>query len=242
MASGIYWIKNTLNNKVYIGSACNLKRRQNEHFARLNKGTHTNRHLQNSWNKYGKDVFIFEILEFVEKPKLIKKEQKYLNKYKSYNKYFGYNINKKAESSLGLKRTKTQIYNSIIARGAKRFYVYTKNKKRVGSFINKKECAIFLGLKSSSNITACLNWKKKTLFNYVFIYKDELYRLDEKISYTIIESSRPFIMYDKFDNIYGIFVNQNECANMFNLDSKNINAVLNNTKKTHKQYYFEYLE
>jgi excinuclease UvrABC nuclease subunit len=46
MKSGIYCIKNIINDKMYIGSAVNLKTRRYEHFHFLTKNKHHNRHLQ----------------------------------------------------------------------------------------------------------------------------------------------------------------------------------------------------
>jgi hypothetical protein len=90
--------------------------------------------------------------------------------------------------------------------------------------------------------TGCLNWQKKTLNNCIFIYKDELFRLQEKLEFSVVESSSPFIMYDKNGQVFGIFTNQRECASKYGLSNKNISAVLNKTKKTHLGYIFEYLE
>jgi group I intron endonuclease len=64
-SGGIYQIKNKSNGKIYIGSARRFQKRFAEHVRQLNNGTHHNRHLQASWNKWGKDKFIFEIIETV---------------------------------------------------------------------------------------------------------------------------------------------------------------------------------
>ena len=66
MNSGIYKITNITNNKVYIGSSVNISNREYKHFWMLDKGIHDNEYLQKSYNKYGKDVFIFEIVEYCE--------------------------------------------------------------------------------------------------------------------------------------------------------------------------------
>lgn len=66
MKSGIYQIRNINNNKLYIGSAVNLIKRKNGHFSALFKNKHENNKLQNAYNKYGKETFIFEILEYCE--------------------------------------------------------------------------------------------------------------------------------------------------------------------------------
>lgn len=63
MARGIYKIINVVNNRFYVGSAVDLKRRKARHFSELRNGKHNNRHLQAAWVKYGEKSFIFVIVE-----------------------------------------------------------------------------------------------------------------------------------------------------------------------------------
>lgn len=63
MARGIYKIINVVNNKFYVGSAVDLKRRKARHFSELRTGKHNNRHLQAAWQKYGEAAFIFVVVE-----------------------------------------------------------------------------------------------------------------------------------------------------------------------------------
>ena len=53
--SGIYFIKNIVNNQVYIGSSSNIYQRYLCHRGRLLNNKHHNKHLQYSINKYGID-------------------------------------------------------------------------------------------------------------------------------------------------------------------------------------------
>ena len=88
---GIYQIRNLINDKIYIGSTENLLIRKKHHFYTLKKLIHRNNKLQNSYNKYGEQNFIFEIIEFVEdKNKLLEIEQYWINKLNIVEK--GYNI------------------------------------------------------------------------------------------------------------------------------------------------------
>lgn len=97
--SGIYLILNLINNKIYIGSAININSRKSKHLHHLKNNIHTNKHLQNAYNRYGESNFVFFILERVEnKNNLIEKEQYYLDLLKPE-----YNIRTKAESNLGLR-------------------------------------------------------------------------------------------------------------------------------------------
>ena len=94
MKSGIYKIVNKINGKFYIGSSVNIKHRWYMHKFELTKGTHHNPHLQNAWDKYGEENFVFSILFETKKEFLLEKEQELLDMTKCYNRHIGYNIGK----------------------------------------------------------------------------------------------------------------------------------------------------
>lgn len=64
--TGIYKIVNSINNKIYIGSAKCIQSRFRTHKNLLKKGKHFNTHLQSAVNKYGLHNFKFEIVEIIE--------------------------------------------------------------------------------------------------------------------------------------------------------------------------------
>ena len=78
--SGIYKITNKVNGKYYVGSSKNIRGlsygRWKTHISKLNKGTHPNSYFQNAWNKYGRNNFVFSIIE--ETSDLLIREQHYL--------------------------------------------------------------------------------------------------------------------------------------------------------------------
>jgi group I intron endonuclease len=94
MGCGIYKIVNLLDNKVYIGSSISIEKREYKHFWMLNRGTHDNNHLQNSFNRDGKDNFKFTIVEECDVNKLIERENYFINEYESNNSNYGYNLAK----------------------------------------------------------------------------------------------------------------------------------------------------
>jgi len=108
--SGIYKIANKTTNKIYIGSAVNIDKRWNIHINELDKNIHSNSYLQNAWNKYGREDFIFLVIENTDRNKkiLIEREQYYLDLEKPYIRNIGYNIYKTANSPLGYKFSKSQ--------------------------------------------------------------------------------------------------------------------------------------
>ncbi len=77
MASGIYKILNTIDERIYVGSSKNMEKRFNVHKCELNTKKHKNPHLLNFINKYGIDKLSFEVLEYCEKDKLEEKENYY---------------------------------------------------------------------------------------------------------------------------------------------------------------------
>lgn len=108
---GIYKIINKINGKFYIGSTINVKTRWTAHKSKLNRNKHGNDYLQNSWNKYGEENFIFKLIREVEnKNNLIKIEQFYLDMLKPTDRKIGYNVCKIAGNTmLGRKHTQKTI-------------------------------------------------------------------------------------------------------------------------------------
>jgi group I intron endonuclease len=102
-SGGIYQIKNTNNNKIYIGSSACFQVRWSQHKKELSVGKHPNKHLQSAYNIDGPDAWHFTVLEVVvaetkETGKIARKaaEQVWIDKH------YGpecYNIKSKADTS-----------------------------------------------------------------------------------------------------------------------------------------------
>lgn len=88
----IYIIENTADGKVYIGQTVNYRIRKKSHFVNLRRGTHSNEHLQNAFNKFGEKCFSIRILQECGENELDDLERSYIAKYDSTNRTKGYNI------------------------------------------------------------------------------------------------------------------------------------------------------
>lgn len=81
MASGIYRIVNKQNGHQYIGRSSDIEFRWRNHVSDLRGNKHVNEHLQYAWNKYGNNVWEFEILEEgIPDYALASKEHEYFEK------------------------------------------------------------------------------------------------------------------------------------------------------------------
>lgn len=89
---GIYSITNSINGKRYIGQSNDILKRWRNHISKLNNGKHKNSHLQRAWLKYGKDNFVFEILEEYNNDVIDDREIYYIKHFNSMANNMGYNI------------------------------------------------------------------------------------------------------------------------------------------------------
>lgn len=98
---GIYIIKNTINNKVYIGQSVDIKIRWYAHkqSAKNEKSQDANTYIHSAMRKYGIENFYLEILELCEYSKLSEREIYWIKKYHSYDD--GYNMTRGGESNKG---------------------------------------------------------------------------------------------------------------------------------------------
>lgn len=101
--AGVFQVKNIANGKVLLGSSLNLDGPLNSHRFMLEIGSHRNKVLQQEWNEYGPDKFVFEILEVVEvknepsfnlNDELTLLEEIWLEKLKPFGEH-GYNTSTK---------------------------------------------------------------------------------------------------------------------------------------------------
>lgn len=134
MNSGVYKITNLTNDKIYIGSAANgFKARWQKHKSDLKLNKHRNQKLQKAYNKYGKDVFVFEILAKCPPEYVIKLEQYFIDSLKPF-----YNICLIAGSSLGVKRSaeyKEKLSKSRIGYKASNEFCENQSKRMIGNSI-----------------------------------------------------------------------------------------------------------
>lgn len=89
---GIYTIQNKLDNKIYVGQSVNVYNRLIHHRKKLRANNHDNEHLQNAYNKYGEESFLFELLVECDDRFLNSEEAYWCNILNCYDNNYGYNL------------------------------------------------------------------------------------------------------------------------------------------------------
>lgn len=93
----IYKIENSITNEFYIGMTINFNKRIISHLSALSKNDHYNRFLQDSFNEYGLEAFVFDVIEEFDEittDELFEIETKYIKELRP-----SFNISKNNRSS-----------------------------------------------------------------------------------------------------------------------------------------------
>lgn len=194
--SGIYSITNKINGKIYIGSSKNIYCRKTQHYSELRGRYHENIFLQRSWNKYGEENFVFNLIEEVsDVTKLYEREQYYIDKYFDKEEKC-YNLNPVA--------SKPPLFRIPCA-------VYDRDGNFLQKFDSVKEANEFMGV--SLEHALCEN----TLINNSFmIRKITSENISKKIEGYKQRNFREIYLLDNDNNIIEIFYDIPSLSYYFN--------------------------
>lgn len=91
--AGIYCIFNSTSGKVYVGQSDYLNQRWRGHRNALERGDHSNQHLQRAWTRDGREAFSFQVLEYVADHELLnQREQYWVDVLQATDRRCGYNM------------------------------------------------------------------------------------------------------------------------------------------------------
>lgn len=138
----IYVIQNKITQRIYIGQTSEqiVEKRWNSHIKELKRNVHGNDFLQNSWNKYGEESFIFFVIQKISEDnydELIKKlnclEIIYISIFKAKYNENGFNIRDGGQNSKLDEITKRKISEK------KKGKMHTEETKKKISYALKGE-------------------------------------------------------------------------------------------------------
>lgn len=105
--TGVYYILNTQNDRIYIGQSDHVEQRFKSHLSALRSHRHNNTALQADWDHYGELAFTFDILTthtpsvnrvFIYAPRIEDAERIFIHAYQADNPIYGYNCNHSKKS------------------------------------------------------------------------------------------------------------------------------------------------
>ena len=262
-SSGIYKFTNTLNQKIYIGSAKNLRKRFVQHISALRNNSHHSKHFQSAWNKYGEENFVYEVIEFTEIDSLLEREQYYLDTLlfaqeyinKLSNKFLelGYNINPTAKNRLGTTQSEENIRKSISNNSRVSqvlYYDFSGFKK--GEYLSTGDAAKDLNISRSSVYNCCKHLTDYTKVGF-FIFKNEesiyseyfkslndspfvVQPWNKGLKQERIEKPDSIVLFDRYGRFIKTFSYQVDLAKYIKSTPANVSKYKN--KKVHKDYLF----
>lgn len=134
--TGVYRIHCSGNKKVYVGSSVSIRQRLAVHFSALRRNAHTNRHLQNAYDKYGMDSFSADIIQICDEKSRIEFEQEWIEIYNAADPEYGMNNSWTATTTVGFKHsseTKKLLSELAKGRSTDHLIAYWKSMKGVPS-------------------------------------------------------------------------------------------------------------
>jgi hypothetical protein len=244
----IYLIINIINNKIYVGSTKNFKSRKSKHIYLLKNNKHPNFFLQNSWNKYGRENFIFKIIEENLKDKeILVKEQHYINELKVLNKDYGYNL--------------APLAGTPAFTNTEKIYQYDFNGSLINIYDNAEAPSKIYNC-DRSGISACCRGKYRYYKNYVWIYEKDINTenvskrikkansplkrtTDAKIKMSIAANKRtdnkkPILQYDLGGNFIREWKSTKEAGNTLKISNGQLCDYLKGKHKAGRGFHWEY--
>lgn len=126
---GTYRIINVINGKCYYGSSINIHKRFIQHKSNLRNNKHHCKSLQNAWNKYTVNGFVFEVIEECCKSQLLLKENTLLQNDNIYNSVKeAYSVSGKNHPMFGRKHSQESI-NKIKQRRSTQKIIHSDKTK-----------------------------------------------------------------------------------------------------------------
>jgi group I intron endonuclease len=236
----IYVIENKIDGKKYIGQTTDTKRRWNEHSKLLQRNSHKNYHLQDAWNEFGVENFHLSVLEEVKTENRLERELFYIQKFKTTDKNFGYNL--AASTRKGIPHNKESI--EVIRDSQRSIPVLQIDFN--GEIVKRwrggcRHASKYCGLQSS--IWNCCNGNTCSYSNYIWIYEKDYDKFD--LDYHLRNKGDKIVaQLDMNKNLIKIWERIDIAADTLGLDRSSISKVCRH-KYSHAggfiwEYYVNY--
>ena len=141
---GIYKIKNKINGKIYIGQSNDIKRRLKEHCC-PEAYKRSRIPVDIAIHKYGKENFIFEVVEECSLEQLNQREEFWIQYYDSYK--MGYNCSKGGgQQSIGSNNGRARLTEEDVVEIRKAYARHERQKEVYKKYKDKIKFSSFQGV------------------------------------------------------------------------------------------------
>ena len=244
----VYSVRNTINNKIYIGQSIDVERRWSQH--KYGKG---NLILKNAILKYGLENFEFKILEEITTKnknkieiteELTKIEQKWFDLKKPFIKSNGYNIQKTSKPNLtpnrdknfGQKISRIKIDNNHTGKPINQ---YDLSGELIKEWKSAAEVELILGYKAENISAACLGKQKSSNF-FIWKFKTNELKLDDIQNANSSLRLSVIRQYDLDGNLLSTFKNIKEASQLTNIKESIIREACNGHHKTGSGFIWKF--
>ena len=256
LATGIYAIRNLINNKIYIGSTKkSFASRKNRHLLLILKNIHYNEHLQTAWNYYGENNFSFEILFLCSSNECDKYEGEFIKLYSSNNRTYGYNIanvsaykyNYRLSEKHNNEKSIRKINKSLNLNGfetnergiTKPFKIYDLDGNFLKEYKSAKEYCIINNVKARGFLSNILKGRKLKYKNFIILFSNEILTTDD-INRVKLMGIKKVKLYDLNNNYINTFNSSKECAKHIGCKEAEIRMCCLGKRSRIKQYITKY--
>lgn len=165
-----------INNKIYIGSSVNFRKRFLRHLKELSKNKHHNAKIQNLYNKYGLKSLKFQILEYnIDQQLQFQKEQYWIDELQPV-----LNIKKVVETDGRVNK------DSWSNRVDKQIFAFDNEGELVESFSSISDAVRWLNKGYVTAISEAASGKRKSAYGYFWRYEPNFqFRQTETSSWII---------------------------------------------------------
>ena len=224
---GIYKIENKQTNEKYIGQSIHIQQRFKEHI-KGNKKPLSN--IDRNIQKYGKDNFLFEIIEECSQEKLNEREIYWIAYFDSFRN--GYNNTPGGnDTSCAVKVNEKPVEQ------------YTLDGKYITTYKSTCEASRQTGIEQSNIVYCCNNhprYKHAGCFQWKYVN-------DNKIIIPILvkihsTKKREIGQYNSNNKLISIFPSAMEAERQTQINHRHISECCNKQRKTAGGYHWKYIE
>lgn len=234
--SGIYKITNLIDDREYVGSAVNFKKRWSLHKSCLMRLNHHSKYLQNFVNKYGYDKLVFEIIELCTVDNLEIREQWYLDNTVRFG--YDFNICLTVGTNLGRKfseEARKNMSNAHKGKTTKKIKQYTLEGIFVKTWDSIIEASLGLNL-DKKRIGAVVRGEDKRVGNKLFTFDDGT---KNNIAPYNSNFNYPVNLIDNDGNIIKSYTCTKEASKDLKISISSIGRICNGHLESIKNYKFK---